>query len=247
MLTAVKLSRPVVKPATIRTVLSLDMGPYWPIHLLDVKNAFLHCHLQEIVYMHQPPVFYDPSFPNHVCLLQKSQYGLKLALRAWFHRFATHLVQIGFVNSICDSSLLIYKDVASGMAYFLVYVDDIILIASINSLLQHLISHLQFKFAMIDLVTLSYFLGISVTRFRDSMFLSQSQYALDILSRAQMTNCKSIVIRVDTEAKLGNNCGPQSRILLYIAVLLVFFSTLPSPCRYFLCCATSMPLYACTV
>ncbi|GKA11862.1 ribonuclease H-like domain-containing protein [Tanacetum coccineum] len=37
----------VVKPATIRTVLSLDVSRRWPIHQLDVKNAFLNCDLSE--------------------------------------------------------------------------------------------------------------------------------------------------------------------------------------------------------
>ncbi|GKA36537.1 ribonuclease H-like domain-containing protein [Tanacetum coccineum] len=33
---------PVIKPATIRTVLSLVVSRQWPIHQLDIKNAFLN-------------------------------------------------------------------------------------------------------------------------------------------------------------------------------------------------------------
>ena len=41
---------PVVKPATVRTVLSLALSHHWLIHQLDVKNAFLHETLSETVY-----------------------------------------------------------------------------------------------------------------------------------------------------------------------------------------------------
>jgi hypothetical protein len=33
---------PVVKPATVHTVLSLTVSRSWPIHQFHVKNAFLH-------------------------------------------------------------------------------------------------------------------------------------------------------------------------------------------------------------
>jgi len=45
---------PVVKPATIRVVLSIATSRRWPIHKLDVKNTFLHGHLEETVYCQQP-------------------------------------------------------------------------------------------------------------------------------------------------------------------------------------------------
>nr|GEU80442.1 ribonuclease H-like domain-containing protein [Tanacetum cinerariifolium] len=55
----------VVKPTTIHIVLSLAVSRQWPIHQLDMKNAFLYSHLSETVYMHQPPGFVDPAQPHH--------------------------------------------------------------------------------------------------------------------------------------------------------------------------------------
>jgi hypothetical protein len=40
---------PVVKPATIWDVLGIVVSRSWSIHQLDVKNAFLHGHLNETV------------------------------------------------------------------------------------------------------------------------------------------------------------------------------------------------------
>jgi hypothetical protein len=89
---------PVVKPATVRVVLSLALSRSWPMHQLDVKNAFLHGHLTEIVYCAQPSGFVDPSRPDHVYRLKRSLYGLKKAPRAWRTRFASFLTSIGFVE-----------------------------------------------------------------------------------------------------------------------------------------------------
>jgi len=61
---------PVVKPAIIRMVLSIELSKSWCLHQLDVKNAFLHGHLDETIYMHQPLGFRDSQHPEHVCLLK---------------------------------------------------------------------------------------------------------------------------------------------------------------------------------
>nr|GEW04309.1 ribonuclease H-like domain-containing protein [Tanacetum cinerariifolium] len=50
---------PLVKLATIRTVLSLTVSRKWPIHQLDVKNSFRNGDLSETLYMHKPPGFVD--------------------------------------------------------------------------------------------------------------------------------------------------------------------------------------------
>ncbi|GJV25168.1 ribonuclease H-like domain-containing protein [Tanacetum coccineum] len=125
---------PVVKPATIRTVLSLAVSRQWPIHQLDVKNAFLHGHLTKTVYMHQPLGFTDSAHSDYVCLLQKSHSGLKQTPRAWFQQFSSYVIRAGFCHSKTDSSLFIFYK-GQDTAYLLLYVDDIILTASSTSLL----------------------------------------------------------------------------------------------------------------
>jgi hypothetical protein len=50
---------PVVKPATIRILLSMSLSRQWHIHQLDIRNAFLNGFLDEKVYMRQPPGFTD--------------------------------------------------------------------------------------------------------------------------------------------------------------------------------------------
>ncbi|CAH9131347.1 unnamed protein product [Cuscuta epithymum] len=198
---------PVVKPATIRTVLSIALSHNWPLHQLDVNNAFLHGFLDETVYMHQPPGFKDPSRPSDVCLLKKSLYGLKQAPRAWYHRFASHATKLGFHHSKVDHSLFIYNH-NGATAYLLLYVDDIVLTASSPTLLRTLISQLGAEFSIKDLGHLTFFLGIAVTRRPGCLTLSQQKYATEIIHRAGMASCKPSCTPVDTSSKLSSDDGP---------------------------------------
>ncbi|GJY67568.1 ribonuclease H-like domain-containing protein [Tanacetum coccineum] len=100
-------------------------------------------------------------------------------------------------------------------AYLLLYVDDIVLTAFSESLLQQIIKSLHQEFAMTDLGPLNYFLGISVTRDSSGLFLSQKKYAIEILDMAHMDNCNSNRTSIDTESKLGSDGNPVSDPTLY--------------------------------
>lgn len=182
---------PVIKHATIRIVLSVAIMKNWTIHQLDVKNAFLRGTLNETVYMEQPPGFIDPQQSHCVCLLKKSLYGLRQAPRAWFDKFSNFLLENGFFYSTADPSLFVLHT-GSDTVLLLLYVDDIVLTGSSTQLLTTLIELLSLHFHMKDLGHLHYFLGIEVKRSPYDLFLCQTKYAIDLLTRAHMTSCKPV-------------------------------------------------------
>ncbi|GKD71971.1 zinc finger, CCHC-type containing protein [Tanacetum coccineum] len=100
-------------------------------------------------------------------------------------------------------------------AYLLLYVDNIVLTASFEGLLQQIIGSLHQEFAMTHLGPLNYFLGISVTRDSSGLLLSQKKYAIEILEKAHMVSCNPSRTPVDTESKQGIDGDPVSDPTLY--------------------------------
>ncbi|XP_023729897.2 uncharacterized mitochondrial protein AtMg00810-like [Lactuca sativa] len=103
------------------------------------------------------------------------------------------------------------------MAYLLL----IILKTSSDNLRVSIISQLNSEFAMKDLGSLSYFLGIAAHRHQHGLFLSQRKYATEILfflsqrkyateiiDFVGMSTCKPFVTPIDTKLKLSASSSP---------------------------------------
>ncbi|KAJ1700890.1 hypothetical protein LUZ63_000669 [Rhynchospora breviuscula] len=148
---------PVVRPTTIRIILSIALTNHWVIRQL---NAFLQGDLQETVYMYQPPGFVDSFHSSHVCLLKKAIYGLKQSPRAWFHTLSSALLEFGFHGSKFDPSLFI-SHCNGHTLIILVYVDDIIVTGSHEPSVSRFITTLQSRFSLKDLGPLHFFSGYS--------------------------------------------------------------------------------------
>jgi len=123
--------------------------------------------------MKQPPGFVHLAFPRHVCKLKNAIYGLKQALRAWFHHFSRFLLSHGFVCSHADPSMFISRT-DSRILVLLLYVDNIILTGNSEVVLQRFIALLSHQFPMKDLGDLHYFLGIQVVRSLKGFFFFYS-------------------------------------------------------------------------
>lgn len=186
----------------MRIILSLVVMNKWKIWQVDVNNAFFNGELTEDVYMHQPEGFIDLKRPSYVCKLKKALYGLKQALKAWYDKLKSfQMINWGFQSSRADT-FFFFKEIQGSMIFVLIYVDDIIITGPDSGELEKFISKFSKTFALKDLGILSYFLGIEVFYADECIYLSQRKYIKDLLSKADMLNCKGCDTPMVTEQKL---------------------------------------------
>lgn len=209
-----KTFSPVIKPTTVRVVLSLVVMNQWTIRQVDVNNAFLNGDLTGEVFMEQPESFIDAEKPDFVYKLHKSLYGLKQAPRAWYDKLKGCLLQWGFENSRANTSLFMRRT-STFMIMVRIYVDNIPITGPSSTDLKNFIAKFSTAFALKDLGKLSYFLGIEVLYDTDCVYLSQKKYIRDLLSKVDMLEWKGIDTPMSTGLKLQKEA--QGSHGLYIA------------------------------
>lgn len=196
---------PVIRFETLRMILALSHNKGYHVHHMDVSTAFLNGDLEEEIFMKQPLGYVDPSFPNHVCKLKKSLYGLKQSPRQWNQKLVTFLLSDGFVRSESDASLFTSVSQQS-IIIVAVYVDDILISSSSIQLVQKTKDSFSNMFKMTDLGEIKLFLGIEISRIRDgTMELRQTSYVESVLERYGFSQCKPQATPSDPSAKPDKN------------------------------------------
>ncbi|KAL2228641.1 UNVERIFIED_CONTAM: Retrovirus-related Pol polyprotein from transposon RE2 [Sesamum indicum] len=195
---------PVAKPVTVRLFLSLAAARGWPIHQMDVNNAFLHGHLDEDLYM-MPPEGYKVE-SGVVCKLERSIYGLKQASRQWNVELTAKLKDFGFRQSGHDHCLFT-KGTHDDFLALLVYVDDMLVMASSLASIESVKQYLHSLFTIKDLGDARYFLGLEIGRNSDGIFVAQSKYIQDIVRDTGLTSAKSVSTPLPLGLKLSADAG----------------------------------------
>ena len=190
---------PVIKMITIRTILALAALLGLEVDQMDVVTAFLNGDLDEIIYMEIPEGLRNESNKDKVCQLLKALYGLKQAPRQWYAKMHHFLIDdLGFVSSPNDPCLYVRKASCSLIIIGL-YVDDLLIAGNDRSEINNIKSHLSRKFEMKDLGEAKSILGIQITRNKTEkkIFISQEEYATEVLSRFSMINSNPISTPMD--------------------------------------------------
>ncbi|GJT16424.1 retrotransposon protein, putative, ty1-copia subclass [Tanacetum coccineum] len=187
----------------IRILIAIATYYGYEIWQMDVKTSFLNGHLSEEVYMVQPESFVNPKYPNQVCKLKRSIYGLKQASRQWDKRFDDEIKKFGFTLNR-DEPCVYMKASGSNVTFLILYVDDILIMGNHIPMLQDVKSYLGKCFAIKDLGEAAYVLGIKIYRDRSRWLigLCQSAYIEKILKRFNMKNSKRKSILMQDKKKL---------------------------------------------
>jgi len=128
---------PVVKPTTIRVVLTIALSQHWPLRQLDIDNDGRGgC-------LHEATTWLCPSRISLSCLPLKESLIWLASGSVGFRSY--DLVFKSLASSQSDSSLFIRE---SELTILLVYVDDIIVTGSNPYAISYLIAQLHARFAL---------------------------------------------------------------------------------------------------
>ena len=165
---------PVARMDTIRTIIATAARKAWDIYQLDVKSAFLHGILEEVVYIQQLKGYVIRGEEDKVYRLHKALYGLKQAPRAWFSRIKEYFAKEGFEKSENEETFFTKTNKHGNSLYVSVYVDDLIYTRGYMEMIEEFKHSMKKEFDMTDLSKMRYFLGIEVLETSFGIHISQA-------------------------------------------------------------------------
>ncbi|GJY55485.1 retrovirus-related pol polyprotein from transposon TNT 1-94, partial [Tanacetum coccineum] len=189
---------PVARLEAVRMFIAFAAHKNITIFQMDVKTAFLNVPLKEEVYVSQLDGFVDPDFRDYVYRLKKALYGLKQAPRAWYDKLSSFLIKHHFTKGIVDPTLFTRRH-REDILLVQVYVDDIIFGSTNPDFSKRFANLMKNNFEMSMMGKLKFFLGLHVHQSPRGIFISQSQYAIELLKKHGIDECISMSIPMATE------------------------------------------------
>ncbi|GJU17189.1 retrovirus-related pol polyprotein from transposon TNT 1-94 [Tanacetum coccineum] len=165
---------------------------------MDIKTYFLNGPLKEEVYVSQPDRFVDLDFPDHVYRLKKAIYGLKQAPRAWYDKLSSFVIEHHYTKGIVDPNLFTRRH-GGDILLVQVFVNDIIFRSTNLDFSKQFANLTKNNFEMSMIGELKLFLGLQVHQSPRGIFISQSQYAIELLKKHGMDDCVSMSTPMATE------------------------------------------------
>jgi hypothetical protein len=211
---------PVARIQSIRIILALANDLDLEVDQIDIKAAYLNGWMDEEIYMIQPPGYVSKRARRKACLLIRGLYGTKQAGNIWNKSLHATMEKSGFRRLQSDQCVYIRgstKNLAA-MVVVIVYVDDILVIGHQNAkkVRRMIIEALKSEYNVKEMGPVSRYLGILVKRdwSEKVMFLSQRDFALQVLDRFGMKEClpteTPMMLKVNVEPRCEKEPGTNN-------------------------------------
>lgn len=178
---------------------------------MDVTAAYLHGDIEEEIYVRPSKEIAKKADAGKVFRLRKSMYGLKQSGRAWKMKLHQTLTNMSFTRSQADPCVY-FKREKNKLVIIVVYVDDLLILATDEKELTLLKRKLSQTFNIKDLGEAKHLLGMVITRNRGAgeIWLDQSTYVQKVLQRFGMDDCKPVSTPFDPNSKLSKDMEPKT-------------------------------------
>ena len=232
-------SSPTVHMENLFLLLGYVASNQLSICSMDVEGAFLEAELPEPIYMRLSADVSNvlcklqPEVPRHgssiIVKLKKALYGLVTASKLWYEKLKGVLVDIGLKPNDYDpcvfSGIFLDKTI-----HVCCYVDDLLICYSgddtiPNALMKRLNS--QFTAVKVDVSNPLVYIGMSIHRINNNVYVSMDRYEEDIIAFCNPTdkavNCPNSnnLFERDTSEALNDNLKAKyhtivAKLLYYI-------------------------------
>ena len=186
---------PTPTMTTIRIFIQIVVQEALLCHHCDVNNAYLNAPIDfEDVYIMQPEGYVTD--PTLCCRLNKAIYGLKQAANRWHATIINFMLSQGLVQGTMDPCVFVRRTKSSTLIV-LIWVDDLLIGASDEKVMNQFKTNFAKAFAIKDLGCLKFFLGIEFVFGNNMVSMNQSFYIQQILNKFNMTEAQPRNLPID--------------------------------------------------
>ena len=181
---------PVASATVIRIIVAIATEMNWPLHGMDVRNAYLNAplHPDIVLFVKPPPTVHVPD--GYGLRLQKGLYGTMQGGNRWAIHKHQKLTELGYTRNFAEPSLYHRSD-KLGIVIMAVVVDDFEITGYPPAAIAKAKSELKNIWDMTDLGPLRYFTSVQIDRNMTTRTttLKQSECIESILSKYGMADC----------------------------------------------------------
>lgn len=172
----------------------------------DVRGAFTYGDCDVPIYMAQPTGYTDSTFPDYVCKLNRSLYGLRQASHIWHKTIDSYLKTLNLTAMDSDPCIY-YRHQGPDLLIVCLYVDNIVIASNNSSLIVEINNALCTRFEMTDEDD-DFMLNIHIVRdlTNRSVTLSQEHVITELCSSVDLSDIPFTATPILTTTATSADC-----------------------------------------